>query len=257
MSDSPCRSEVRRDGQWLHLFLDRPKGNILDLEMLGAIDGVLTEHVPQLPALKLIAFEGVGKHFSFGASVEEHLPKTVADMLPAFHNLFRRLEGLSIPTAAIVRGQCLGGGMELATWCGRLVCTPTSAFGVPEVKLAVFPPIAALLLPWRCGGQRGSEVVYTGRSVKGREAVEIGLADQCSENPLAALEGWFDENLANNSAVAIRYAWQASRMEIAEALEHRLPKLEALYLNELMACEDPVEGIRSFLERRPAQWRHR
>jgi cyclohexa-1,5-dienecarbonyl-CoA hydratase len=217
----------------------------------------LDDQIPQLPALKLVVFEGVGKHFSFGASVEEHLPETVGDMLPAFHDLFRKLESTSIPTAAVVRGQCLGGGMELAAWCGRLVCTPTAAFGVPEVKLAVFPPIAALLLPWRCGGQRGSEVVYSGRTVKAAEAVEIGLADQCAEDPTAALEEWFEKNLAGNSALAIRYAWQASRMEIAEALQNRLPKLEALYLKDLMSHEDPVEGIRSFIERRPAQWRHR
>jgi len=208
---APIRCASEREGQIERITLDRPKGNVLDLEMITA----LTERVGELAgalageterALKLVVFEGAGDHFSFGASVDEHRPEKVGEMLPAFHRLFVEIEGLGVPTAALVRGQCLGGGMELAVWCGRVVCEPTARFGVPEVTLAVFPPIAALALPWRVGGRRATEMIVTGETVDGPAAASRGLADACVEDAESDLGAWFDKALAPKSAVGLRYA---------------------------------------------------
>ncbi|MCC6751465.1 MAG: enoyl-CoA hydratase/isomerase family protein [Deltaproteobacteria bacterium] len=252
---APVRVSLEREGQLARLVLDRPKANILDLEMMTALRKELGALGGQ-KELKLLVFEGAGDHFCFGASVKEHLPAQAGEMLRGFHALFRELEALSVPTAAVVRGQCLGGGFELALFAGQVFCSPSARFGVPEVKLAVFPPIAALLLPWRTGGARATTLVLTGASIEGPKAVELGLAEACGEDPEALLGAWFEAHLAECSALALRYAWRAARRPIARALEEALPALEKLYLEELMAHHDPVEGITAFVERRKPVWRN-
>ncbi|MBW1879632.1 MAG: enoyl-CoA hydratase/isomerase family protein [Deltaproteobacteria bacterium] len=253
---TPIRTETLREGQVERIVLDRPKANVLDAEMLGAVRA----HVRTLSsrsALKLVVFEGAGPHFSFGASVQEHLPAQVGDMLASFHALFRELEDLGVPTASIVRGQCLGGGFELAIACGQVFCDPSARFAVPEVTLGVFPPIAALLLPWRVRGAAATRLVITGEVVEGDQAVVLGIADVCDPDPEGALWGWFDDALAPKSAVGIRFAWRAVRQPVARALAEDLPVLERMYLDDLMSHRDPVEGLNAFLERRKPRWDHR
>lgn len=253
---APIRTEVLRDGEVEHIVLDRPKANVLDAEMLDALRAHLRT-LSSRNALKLVLFEGAGAHFSFGASVQEHLPGQVGDMLASFHALFRELEDLGVPTAAVVRGQCLGGGFELAISCGQVFCDPTARFAVPEVTLGVFPPIGALLLPWRVRGSVATRLVISGEVVEGDRAVDLGIADVCNGDPERALWAWFDEALAPRSAVGIRFAWRAVRRPIARALAEDLPVLERMYLDDLMSHRDPVEGLNAFLERRKPRWDHR
>ena len=251
----PVRLTLERDGQLARLTLARPKANVLDAAMVGA----LRRHLASMQArgpLKLIVLDADGPHFSFGASVEEHLPDRVTGMLTGFHALFRELEGLGVPTAAVVRGQCLGGGFELATAAGRVFCDESARFAVPEIRLGVFPPVAAVTLPWRVRGPDAIQLILSGSTLNGLEATRLGVADVCVEDPAAALLSWFDADLAPRSAVALRYAWRATRRPFAAALGAELDAAEKTYLNELMAASDPVEGLRAFLERRPPTWGH-
>jgi len=253
----PVRTSSEQAGQIERIVLDRPKANVLDEEMIAAIGDRVDRLAARPGALKLLVFEGEGAHFSFGASVEEHLPEHIGRVLPGFHSLFRRLEALGVPTAAVVRGQCLGGGFELAVWCGMVFCDSTSRFGVPEVKLGVFPPVAAVALPWRMPGARSVQLILSGDSVPGEEAAQCGLADRCSSDPEVALQEWFAAGLARLSAVAVRAAWRAARLPLADALKSSIAYLEKLYLEDLMSHRDPVEGIRAFLDRRPPVWENR
>ena len=252
----PLERVDEHDGQLVRLVLSRPKANILDAEMVEAICGELGRLEGQAQ-LKVIVFEGAGDHFSFGASVEEHLPDRVASMLEGFHRMFRRLESLGVPTAAVVRGQCLGGGLELALFCGWVFCAPSARLALPEVKLGVFPPLGALVLPWRAGGGRATQLIVEGRTLDGETAARWNLVEQCSEDPQAALGEWFAREIAPKSAVGVRYAYQAARVGLAEQLQARLPKLEALYLDQLMKHDDPVEGLQAFLQRREPRWSNR
>lgn len=250
----PLQLEELREGGVVRLILDRPPANLLDMEMVQAIQQAL----PGLAArsgLRLLIFDSAGDHFCFGASVPEHLPGQVDQMLPAFHQLFRDLEATGIPTAAAVRGRCLGGGAELATWCGTVHCSHTARFAVPEVQLGVFPPVAAFALRWRISGARAASMVLTGRAVTGVEAASIGLADACHEDPLASLLSMYDRELAARSPAALRFAWKAARAPLARALAEELPALERLYLDELMAHPDAIEGLQAFVDKRPPAWR--
>ena len=254
---APVRTSSEQAGQIERIVLDRPKANVLDEEMVAAIGERVDRLAASPGAVKLLVFEGAGAHFSFGASVEEHLPEHIGRVLPGFHALFRRLEALGVPTAAVVRGQCLGGGLELAAWCGMVFCDPSSRFGVPEIKLGVFPPVAAVALPWRIPGARSVQLILSGEAVSGEEAARSGLADSCSDDPAAALQEWFAAGPARLSAVALRAAWRAARLPLADAFKSSIAYLEKLYLEDLMSHRDPVEGIRAFLERRPPAWENR
>lgn len=269
---APLAVRSEQQGQLLRLTLDRPKANILDLAMIAELRAVIEKLAAErerggdpssrgarsgdLP-VKLIVFEGSGDHFSFGASVAEHMPGEVDRMLPAFHQLFRRLEALCIPTAAIVRGQCLGGGAELALFCGRVVCDPSARIGLPEVKLAVFPPLASLVLPWRVGGGRALQLLLGGETIDGETAARWGLVEQVSDDPESALAGWFEREIAPRSAVALRFAWRAARRGLARMLDDELSELERIYLEELMTHSDPREGLTAFVERRAPKFAHR
>lgn len=254
---SAVRFTSEQGGQIERIVLDRPKANVLDAAMVAGIGDRVDALAAQPGPLKLLVFEGTGAHFSYGASVEEHLPERIGSVLPAFHSLFRRIEALGVPTAAVVRGQCLGGGFELATWCGMVFCDRSSRFGVPEIRLGVFPPVAALSLPWRVTGARSVQIILSGDAMPGEEAERAGIADRCSDDPEAELQEWFASGFSALSAVALRAAWRAARRPLAQAFASGIADLERMYLTDLMSHGDPVEGIRAFLERRMPDWQNR
>ncbi len=247
-------SEVRMQGAELRITLNRPKANILDAKMIAAIQAALERDVNERTAL--IVFEGQGDHFCFGASVEEHRAEQAGAMLESFHALFKTLATLGVPTCAIVRGQCLGGGLELASWCTWIIAEPGATLGQPEIKLAVFPPMASILLPWRCGGAQGLDLCVSGRSISAERALEIGLVNVVTDDPEAWLKSHVGESLARTSASSLRFAEKAARIGLMHDIEHSLPKLERLYLHELMATDDANEGITAFIERRKPTFKH-
>ncbi|MFO0592518.1 MAG: enoyl-CoA hydratase-related protein [Polyangiaceae bacterium] len=240
--------ELSEGGQLLKIQLNAPKGNVLDTQMIEAVTASLTRH--DSASLKAVIFEGAGSHFSFGASVPEHQKSQVRKMLPTFHDLFRLLLKMGVPTFAAVRGQCLGGGLELAGYCSWIMASPTAMFGQPEIKLAVFPPMASLLLPWRLGGARGMDLCVSGRSVNAEEAHRMGLVHSISEDPVAAAIQFAREHLLGSSGSSLRFADRAARLGLARQFIEALPALEELYLDELMETHDANEGITAFLERR-------
>lgn len=249
-----CRLE--HEGMLLWAQLDSPPGNILDSEMMASLRQVV-KAVDGLPALRLLAFSGAGANFSFGASVEEHLPDRVGGMLESFHALFRDLMDSDVPLLALVRGQCLGGGLELAAFCDRMVVEDGARLGQPEIQLGVFAPVGSLVLPWRCGA-RSSELLLTGRSIDAASAVACGLADERVEPGQGerAVASWLVEKLAQLSASSLRLARRASRWQLHRMLRQGMDELEQLYLDELMSTKDAAEGIRSFVEKRKPVWSH-
>jgi cyclohexa-1,5-dienecarbonyl-CoA hydratase len=252
---SPVTATLEEDGSLLRLTLDRPKGNVLDREMIAALrDEVLAsqDHL----AVRTLLIHGAGKHFSFGASVEDHLPEQVGGMLPEFHGLFRDLLSSGKVLLAAVGGQCLGGGLELAAFCNRVFATPGACLGQPEVKLGVIAPMASLLLPLRVGQGHADDLLLTGRSVQAEEARSMGLVDQVAEDPVEAARAWHTEHLLPLSAAALRHAVRAARWGLRRVLDEDLPRVERLYLSELMSTHDAGEGLASFLEKREPRWTH-
>jgi cyclohexa-1,5-dienecarbonyl-CoA hydratase len=256
MTYPKLRIEPEHGGQVVWICLDAPPGNILDIQMIDSLLSCLQKEGSRAD-VKTLVFQASGDHFSFGASIEEHQPGKVEQLLPRFHDLARALLEVSRPTIAVVDGRCLGGGLELAAFCSWVFASPTATFGLPEVKLGVFPPLGALILPERIGRPRAEDLCITGRIVDAEEALEIGLVDHLSEEPDTSARHWIEHEILPQSAVALRYATRAVRTSLREKVVRELDQLERLYIDELMRHEDPREGIQAFLEKRPAGWKNR
>ena len=251
------RIQTQQDGGRLQLILDRPSANILSIEMIRDLRAAIAS-VPEWPHVRLVTIEGSGGHFSYGASVEEHRPEAIGGTLGELHGLIRDLLACPAPTAAIVRGRCLGGGFEVALACDLIFAASDAKLGVPEVGLGVFPPAAAALLPARVGASRAASAVLTGRVASADSWAATGLieATASADDLEPVVLRWFDANLAPRSAAALRCAAFASRVSIVQQIEITLPRLEHLYLDTLMRTHDAREGIEAFLSKREPQWQH-
>jgi len=241
----------------IRLTLQAPPGNILDREMMEAFQSKLN-HLKGENHIKVIQLTGEGDQFSFGASVQEHTRDQVKAMLTQFHQLFYTLMDLSIPTMALVSGQCLGGGFELALMCDFLFADATARMGQPEIKLGVFPPPASLLLPIKIGQSRANDLLLTGRSLTADEARDLGLVTQIFPDRKDLESGvtqWVEDHILPKSASSLRHGLKAARWQMNRVLKTQLPELERYYLEELMVTHDANEGIEAFLNRRKPQWK--
>jgi cyclohexa-1,5-dienecarbonyl-CoA hydratase len=247
--------EIRHGGGHLRLVIDAPKANLVSIAVMRELRRAL-EAVPREPAIKLVTIEGAGDHFSFGASVEEHRPGLIHTTLTELHGLIGELLAAPVPTAALVRGRCLGGGFELALACDLVFAGTTAMLGVPEIALGVFPPAAAALLPLRVGPSRAASAILTGRVSPVDVWAAAGLIEVMAppQELGAAVDHWFEAHLAPRSAAALRCAAVASRATLRRQVELVLPELERLYLDTLMKTHDAVEGIEAFLARREPVW---
>ena len=239
-----------------NLLLDDGKGNVLDnvmmLEILDCFKQFRTN-----PNLKLITFQGEGKHFSFGASVPEHTKELAEMMIKTFHQLFFGIMDLGIPTMAKISGQCLGGGMELAIMCNFLFADKTAKLGQPEIILGVFPPPASVILPEKIGLARAEELLLTGKTIDAEEALKIGLLNFVFENKddlNTEVNAWIAKNIVPKSASSLKYGVKAARAKFNHILGNFLPQLEYMYVKQLMETKDANEGINSFLEKRAPVW---
>jgi cyclohexa-1,5-dienecarbonyl-CoA hydratase len=250
------RLEYSHDKSVANIILDDGKGNVLDNIMMHEMLTLFAQF-RENKDIKLITFQGEGKHFSFGASVPEHTKEKAGVMINTFHQLFFRIIDLGIPTMAKISGQCLGGGMELALACNLMFADKTAVLAQPEIILGVYPPPASIMLPLKIGNARAEEILLTGRNVGAEEGERIGLLNQLFEDKEALDNGsdeWIIKNIAPKSASSLRYANKASRTFFGHIMTKFLPELEKNYVNKLMETKDANEGINSFLEKRAPVW---
>jgi cyclohexa-1,5-dienecarbonyl-CoA hydratase len=253
---APARVWLECGGALLRLRLARPKANIVDAPMIAALHAALDAHRAG-PGLRGVLLDAEGPHFSFGAKVEEHLADRCAQMLASLHALLIAMVEFPLPILVAVRGQCLGGGLEVALAGGPIFASADAQFGQPEIKLGVFAPAASCLLGWRVNQSAAEDLLWTGRSVDGAAALAMGLVTTLADDPEVAALAYFDEHLAPRSAAALACAVAAVRAPRARELRLRLAEVEALYLERLMRTRDANEGLAAFLERRTPAWEHR
>lgn len=235
------------------LLLDRPPLNVMNIAMMNGLHEAISKATGECD---LLIFRGAGdRGFSAGAEVADHVPERVGTMLRAFHAIFLELWRSKIVTIAAVRGHCLGGGCELAAFCDFVVAAESATFGVPEVKLGCFPPVAMVIFPRLVGMRSAFDLILSGRTISGAEAQRIGLVtrvvpDQDLDQTVASLANELGALSPDVLAMARRQLWSADGFDFARSLK----SVEEFYLNELMRTKDANEGIHAFLEKRRPVW---
>jgi cyclohexa-1,5-dienecarbonyl-CoA hydratase len=255
-AESPLKDRLDRDGALLRLTLARPKANLVDAAMIAALHGVFVAYRGQ-SGLRGVLLDAEGPHFSFGASVEEHLPDRCATMLASLHALIVAMIEFPAPILTVVRGQCLGGGLEVALAGGPIFASSDAQFGQPEMKLGVFAPAASVLLPYRVSQPAAEDLLFSGRSINAAEAEAMGLVQIVFDDPEVAALAYFDQHLAGKSAASLACALAAARGAMIRDVRHRLAEVERLYLDRLMSTRDANEGLVAFLAKRKPNWEHR
>jgi len=237
----------------------RPPLNVFNIAMMGEINDAISECASQRDVVAIVFEAGANSRaFSAGVAVEEHVEETIYRMLDSFHGIFRQLEQAAKPTIAVVDGAALGGGCELVAGCDIVIASERARFGQPEIKLGVFPPSAAILLPRIIGDKRARELILTGELIDAPEALRLGLVNAVVSS--AQLEQKTQEvlvKLRELSAPALEATRRAIDLARGASFEDALRKVEDLYLNELMKTEDAHEGVNAFMQKRKPAWKNK
>jgi len=204
------RLETRFDGEVAYVTLNHPPVNVIDFDLIEELTAFLRSLEKQ-QRLCAIVFQAEGRVFSAGVDVGAHLPPTVERMIRSFHGAFELLDELCAPTVGLVRGACLGGACELVGYLDYVLATEDATFGVPEIKLGVFPPVAAALFPRRFPYQRAMHLLLTGETIDANAAREIGLVSRVvSDNEAANALNAELRLLRAKSATSLRAIKRAS-----------------------------------------------
>jgi cyclohexa-1,5-dienecarbonyl-CoA hydratase len=239
------------------LAINRPPFNVLDIPTMAEVNAALDQCGGDRN-VRMLVITGVGeKAFSAGVEVADHTPDKVDAMIDTFHGIFRRLDRLKIPTVAAVNGAALGGGLEVAIACDLIVAAAGAKLGQPEIKLAVFPPIAAVLLPRLVGPARAMEIILGGENFTAEAGLAMGLVNRVfpRESFISDLQAFVKPFLALSGAALVS-ARHAIREAAGKPFVDALARAEDIYLKELMVTADAREGLAAFMEKRQAVWTH-
>ncbi len=237
------------------IWLSNPPLNVIDMAMMEELTRALAE-IEARRDLSTLVLSGAGKAFSVGVDVREHTAEKLADMLAKFHHVVRAVVGAKKVTIAGVHGHCLGGGAELAMVCDIVYTAEDAGWGFPEIKLGCYPPVAATALAALVGQKHAADLMLTGRTISGREAADMGLANRAL--PEMEVEASVHETmrlLSNLSPAALGVAKKAIYGWDSMHFEKGLGRAEKIYLDELTKLEDMQEGIDAFLEKRQPAWK--
>lgn len=198
--------------------------NVIDIPMMEELARTLAE-IETLADVSTVVLSGEGNAFSVGVDVTAHMPDKVDGMLTKFHAVVRALIATKKVTVAAIHGYCLGGGAELALVSDVVYTTESAQWGFPEIKLGCYPPVACTVLASLVGQKRASELILTGRTITGKEAAQIGLANQAVvDQGLATAVEECVRDLAKLSPVALAaakkavYAWDSMHFDKGLAL---------------------------------------
>jgi cyclohexa-1,5-dienecarbonyl-CoA hydratase len=238
------------------IVLTRPPLNVLNQQMIKEIIAALNAANADVN-ISVVRVSGEGdRAFSAGVDVGEHLPDKVHETLEHFHKMFHVLTDLEKPTIAVVNGVALGGGCELAMACDLVVASENAKFGQPEIKVGALATVATALLPKLIGRKEALRLLFTGDTISAEEAKELGLvntvvpSDQLDETVNQLLN-----KLKEKSAIVLQLLRRAIYQGIDSDFKTALAGVTKIYLKDLIATEDAVEGLRAFLEKRKPKWK--
>ena len=236
-----------RNGRAAVIEIDRPPVNAINHDIRTGLVAALTA-IAGDDKVERIILSGAGDVFAAGADAGEFGLQMIQPDLPA---VVAALEAATVPVIAVIKGVCLGGGLELALACRWRIASPTARLGLPEVILGVVPGSGGTQrLPRLVGMKAALSMIPTGRHVGAAEALEIGLIDQQEEDPFAAALAMHLDDLDARPPIS-KLPPPRSEPEIAEAAlvkaRRRMPRQsapeEAVRLVELAASHSFEDGL--------------
>ncbi len=256
MDYSSILTSIEADGVGL-VRLNRPQQlNALNATLMEEVTGAL-EAFDRDPAVRCIVITGNERAFAAGADIKEMAEASAVDMLLR-DNIARwdRIRRINKPIIAAVSGYCLGGGCEMAMACDMIVASETAEFGQPEINIGVIPGAGGTQRLTRAiGKSKAMEMVLTGRRLGAREAETAGLVSR-----VVPVEKYLDEALklareiAAKAPLAVRVAKEAVNKAYETSLTDGIQdERRSFYF--LFATEDQKEGMKAFIEKRPAKWK--
>jgi cyclohexa-1,5-dienecarbonyl-CoA hydratase len=249
--------KVTLEGEVARLTLNRPEHNLLNERMLAELAAGINI-LGERRDIKLLVLDSAARAFCGGIELGEYSQRRVFQMVDAFHSAFSAMMDTSKPLLVIVNGPAFGGGAELAALGDLVIATPNARFAQPEIKLGVFPPLAAAILPYLLGPKHALELVLTGETISGERARELGLVNWfVPENELQAKVNEVVAKVTAQSGPVLTMAKKAILGSLGLPLREGVRNSMKVFLNELSDLEDSQEGLRALVEKRAPQWKNR
>ena len=249
--------KVRVEGEVAHITLDRPEHNLLNERMLAELAAGINT-LGDRSEIKLVILDSAVKTFCGGIELGEYTQRRVFQLLDAFHGAFAAMLDTSKPLLVVVNGPAFGGGAELAALGDLVIATPKARFAQPEIKLGVFPPLAAAILPYLIGPKHALELVLTGETMSAERARELGLVNWLvPETELQTKVADVIAKVTAQSAPVLTMAKKAIMGSLGLPLREGVRNSMKVFLNELADLEDSQEGLRALVEKRAPKWKNR
>jgi enoyl-CoA hydratase/carnithine racemase len=260
MPESPSSPELRVEtrGPVLWLTIDREArrtamSHAVLAGMTAAIDAAQADR-----SLRAIVVTGAGsKAFCAGADLQSAQAFTTDYSEPYGHlaQLLRRARASTVPLVARVNGACMAGGMGLLSMCDLAVAASHAVFGLPEVKVGVFPAQVLSVLQHLVPRRRLAELCLTGEPLTAAEALACGLVNHVADDVDAKLD-WLLQRLLDKSPAAIRRGLYTMKKIESMGFEESMSFTES-QIALFTLTEDAREGQAAFQQKRPPEWKGR
>jgi enoyl-CoA hydratase/carnithine racemase len=250
-----------RDGHVAIVTLDEPPHNFLSMQGMRALADALAAADAD-PDVWVMVLRSEGGTFSAGANLTAsetpQAPAQGPEELNPFYVDALRLFKLTKPFIAAVQGAAVGAGLGLALAADFRIAAPEARFAANFVKLGFHPGYGlTAVLPRLIGAQKAALMLFTGRRIKGEEALAWGLADQLvPREALTSAAMRLAAEIAEAAPLAVAATRRTLREGLAEAVETQL-HIEFGQQMVLRATEDYQEGVRAVAERRPGNFKGR
>lgn len=244
-----------KDGMF-QIFLNRPPMNAFNVEMVEEIYRTM-ENLKYRTDLKVLLFSAAGKAFCGGIAAEDLSDERAYQLIEALGRMYETMEMINIPVLSLVQGMCLGVGFELVMFSDLAIATESAKFGLPEIRLGLFPSFACNMLQQLVPPKKAAEWIFSGDVYSAKDIERWGLLNLVvPDDKLQEQAGVMVGKLMQFSAPVLQLAKKAITESQNKPLDDSIRTVEEIYLNQLLMLEDSKEGIKAFSEKRKPVWKN-
>lgn len=255
MTTTSSELRVEIDNAVMRLTINRPeRRNAVNLEVLKALQEAL-QLAEQDRSIRAMVLTGAGeKAFCAGADLQtgKSFAFDYSEPTMSFANVFRAARRLNVPLIARINGACMAGGMGLMSMCDMVVSSDQAVFGLPEVKVGLFPAQVLSVFQHLIPRRLLNEMCITGEPISAEQALQAGLINYTSANLDEKLD-WLIARVVDKSPAAIRRGIYTMKHAQSLSFEDSMAFTES-QIGLFALTEDAKEGQLAFREKRSPVW---